>query len=269
MTSKYDQRPYGFGSSSDNSNQWNNYKTQDDFVPNFGFSKSSIRNGFIQKVFSIVSAQLTFTVAMIALFQFHEGALSFAYRNTWMLNVAMFSTLGLSLLMSFSTSIRRTAPLNLIILGSYTVCQGFLVALISSFYEVEEVFYAVGLTAAIVFGLATYASMTKEDFTMKGGMFASALMALMLGSLVSIFYRGEFFSFMLSVAGAAIFSMYIIYDLQLIMGDKSLSISPEEYIFASLNLYVDIMRIFLELLKILRYLNENSNQNQREKKRRN
>lgn len=100
-------------------------------------------------------------------------------------------------------------------------------------------------------------------------MFASALMALMLGSLVSIFYRGEFFSFMLSVAGAGIFSMYIIYDLQLIMGDKALSISPEEYIFASLNLYVDIMRIFLELLKILRYLNENSNQNQREKKRRN
>ena len=100
-------------------------------------------------------------------------------------------------------------------------------------------------------------------------MFASALMALMLGSLVSIFYRGEFFNFMLAVGGAAIFSMYIVYDLQLIMGDKTLSISPEEYIFASLNLYVDIMRIFLELLKILRYLNENSNQNQREKKRRN
>jgi FtsH-binding integral membrane protein len=100
-------------------------------------------------------------------------------------------------------------------------------------------------------------------------MFASALMALMLGSLVSIFYRGEFFNFMLAVAGAGIFSMYIIYDLQLIMGDKTLSISPEEYIFASLNLYVDIMRIFLELLKILRYLNENSSQNQRDKKRRN
>ena len=109
---------------------------------------------------------MTFTVALIALFQFHEGALSFAYRNTWMLNVAMFSTLGLSLLMGFSPSIRRTAPLNLIILGAYTVCQGFLVALISSFYEVEEVIYAVGLTAAIVFGLATYASTTKEDFTM-------------------------------------------------------------------------------------------------------
>lgn len=265
MSAKYDQRWTG---STSNNSQWSNFKTQEDFVPNFAFTKASIRNRFVQKVFTIVSAQLTFTVALIALFQFHEGALRFAFRNTWMLNVAMFTTLGLSLLMSFSTSIRRTAPLNLIILGCFTVCQGFLVGLISSFYEIEEVFYAVGLTAAIVFGLAIYASSTKEDFTMKGGMFVSALMALTLGSLISIFYRGEFFNFMLSVAAAAIFSMYIVYDLQLIMGDKTLSISPEEYIFASLNLYVDIIRIFMELLKILRYLNENS-QNQRDKKRRN
>lgn len=86
--------------------------------------------------------------------------------------------------------------------------------------------------------------------------------------MVSIFYRGEFFHFMLACAGAAVFSMYIIYDLQMIMGDRKLNISPEEYIFAALNLYVDIIRIFMELLKILRYLNESQN-NQNNKKRRN
>jgi FtsH-binding integral membrane protein len=109
---------------------------------------------------------LTLTVGFIALFQFHEGALRYAYKNTWMLNTAMISTLALALLMSFSTSIRRAAPLNIIILGAYTLAQGFMVGIMSSFYEVQEVFYAVGLTAAIVFGLAMYASTTKEDFTM-------------------------------------------------------------------------------------------------------
>lgn len=126
-------------------------------------------------------------MALIALFQFHEGALLYAYSNPWMLNLAMISTLALTLLMSFSTSLRREAPLNFVILGLYTVCQGFLVGLVSSFYEVEEVIYAIGLTAAITFGLAIYATTTKEDFTMKGGMLASAIMALMVGSLISIF----------------------------------------------------------------------------------
>lgn len=97
----------------------------------------------------------------------------------------------------------------------------------------------------------------------------SALMALTIGSLVSIFYRGEFFNFVLAIGGAAVFSMYIIYDLQMIIGDRKLNISPEEYIFAALNLYVDIIRIFMELLKILRYLNEASANQQQNKKKRN
>lgn len=181
--------------------------------------------------------------------------------------MAMISTLALTLLMSFSPSLRREAPMNYYILGLYTVCQGFLVGLVASFYEINEVLYAIGLTAAITVGLAMYASNTKEDFTMKGGMLMSAIMALTVGSLISIFYRGEFFMLILSVGGAAVFSMYIIYDLQMIMGDRKLSISPEEYVFAALTLYVDIIRIFMELLKILRYINDQNQNSQRKKKR--
>jgi protein lifeguard len=111
-------------------------------------------------------AQLTITLGFVALFTFHQGALAYAYNNQWMLNVSMISTLVLTLVMSFSTSARRTAPTNLILLAAYTICQGFLVGIMSSFYQVDEVIYAIGLTCAIVFGLTIYASTTKEDFTM-------------------------------------------------------------------------------------------------------
>jgi len=238
------------------------------FMPNFSFNQGTIRSKFAQKVFSIVSVQLAVTLGFVALFTFHQGALMYAYNNQWLLILSMISTIGLTLVMSFSQAARRTAPLNLILLGAYTLSQGFLVGIVSSFYQVDEVVYAIGITCAIVFGLTIYASSTKHDFTMKGGMMFSAIMALSIGGLVSMFYRGEFFHFLLACAGAAVFSMYIIYDLQMIMGDRKLNISPEEYIFAALNLYVDIIRIFMELLKILRYLNENS-QNQQNKRKRN
>lgn len=58
-------------------------------------------------------------------------------------------------------------------------------------------------------------------------MMFSMIMALSVGSLVGIFYRGEFFNFALSVGGAAVFSMYIVYDLQMLMGDRKLNINPE------------------------------------------
>lgn len=84
-----------------------------------------------------------------------------------MLNVSMISTVVLTLILSFSQTARRQAPMNLILLAAYTICQGFLVGIMSSFYQVDEVIYAIGITCAIVFGLAVYSSTTKEDFTMQ------------------------------------------------------------------------------------------------------
>ena len=45
---------------------------------------------------------------------------------------------------------------------------------------------------------------------------------------------------------------YIVFDTQLMMGGQhKYSISPEEYIFAALNLYLDIINLFLYLLMII------------------
>lgn len=52
--------------------------------------------------------------------------------------------------------------------------------------------------------------------------------------------------------GALIFSIYLIYDTQMMMGGKhKYSISPEEYVFASLSLYMDIVNIFIYILTII------------------
>ena len=55
-----------------------------------------------------------------------------------------------------------------------------------------------------------------------------------------------------SAIGAVVMSFIIVYDTQIMIGGKhKYSISPEEYIFAALNLYVDIIRLFLYILAIV------------------
>ena len=45
---------------------------------------------------------------------------------------------------------------------------------------------------------------------------------------------------------------YLVYDTQIMMGGgKMYSISPEEYIFAALNLYLDIVNLFLYILQLV------------------
>ena len=52
--------------------------------------------------------------------------------------------------------------------------------------------------------------------------------------------------------GALIFCCYLVFDTQLMLGGKhKYSISPEEYIMAALNLYLDIINLFLYILMLV------------------
>ena len=53
-------------------------------------------------------------------------------------------------------------------------------------------------------------------------------------------------------AGALVFSLYLVYDTQLMLGGKhKYALSPEEYIFAALNLYIDVVQLFMYILMIV------------------
>lgn len=101
-------------------------------------------------------------------------------------------------------------------------------------------------------GLTLFAFQTKWDFTVMGGVLFVALIVFMIFGIVAIFLPGKTMTLVYSSLGALLFSFYLIYDTQLIIGGKhKYSISPEEYIFAALNLYLDVINIFIYILSIL------------------
>ena len=47
------------------------------------------------------------------------------------------------------------------------------------------------------------------------------------------------------------FGFYLIVDTQMIMGGKGIELSVDDYVLASMLLYIDIVQIFLYLLRLL------------------
>jgi FtsH-binding integral membrane protein len=107
------------------------------------------------------------------------------------------------------------------------------------------------LTTAITLALTLYACTTKTDFTICGGLMFVLGMVVIVGSILSIFFRSRIFQVIISAISVVVFSIYLIYDTQLILGNGELKLEVDDYIFAALNLYLDIITIFLELLKLL------------------
>lgn len=61
---------------------------------------------------------------------------------------------------------------------------------------------------------------------------------------------GPLYETVFSALGAGLFAFYIVYDTQLIMGQaggkaREDAISPEEYVYAAVTLYLDIINLFM------------------------
>ncbi|SPP88083.1 protein lifeguard 1 [Drosophila guanche] len=220
---------------------------------NIGFNDDSIRRGFIRKVYLILMAQLVATFGAVSIFVFNDNVKMYALQNGWVFWLALLLMVATLLGLVCSESLRRQTPQNFIFLGGFTVAQSLLLGVSACRFASTEVLMAVGITAAVCLALTLFAMQTKYDFTMMGGLLITLLVILLIFGLVAVFVGGSMLiTLIYASASALLFSMYLIYDTQLMMGGRHrYSISPEEYIFAALNLYLDIINIFLDILVII------------------
>merc|ERR1719402_1623040 len=153
------------------------------------------------------------------------------------------------------SGLRRSFPINFIILLLFTLCEAVSVGMVTALYEEQSVLIAVGLTAGVTLVLTIFAMQTKYDLTVCGGALSCALFILIAVGFIMIFIphdKDSILSVVYGSAGALIFSLYLIYDTQMMLGGShKYSISPEEYVFAALALYLDILNIFLYILRII------------------
>lgn len=76
-----------------------------------------------------------------------------------------------------------------------------------------------------------------------------------MASFLALMFRngehGELWVVLIAFGVGLLFSCYLIFDTMLILGKNSIKFSIDDYIIAALSLYIDILRIFLEVLRIL------------------
>lgn len=222
-------------------------------IRGMSFSEETIRKAFVRKVYLILTVQLAITMAFISLFMYHEPARMFVARNPSIGIIAFVTMFVVLIIMACCGEIRRKTPHNFIFLAMFTAAQGLMLGIIATQYQSNKVLMAVGVTCVICVGLTLFSFQTKWDFTMMGGFLFVALLVVFVFGIIVAFFPGSAADLVYSVCGALLFSLYLIYDTQMMMGGKhKYSISPEEYIFAALNLYLDIINIFLFILRASR-----------------
>jgi len=232
-------------------------RSSEDNVPDdfkFGGSVAEatidIRMQFVRKVYAILTVQLLATAALSSVSFFSNSYKHWIQSNQWMMWTSLFGAIGFMLLTFWK---RKSYPTNLFFLAGFTGLEAYSISVIVSFYQSRIVLQAVLLTAGLFIGLTLFACQTKYDFTswmpyLFGGLWA----LIMFGFMAAFFPYNSTVELAYSGIAALIFSVYILVDTQLVMRHYHV----EEEIAASISLYLDILNLFLAILRIL-----NSQQN--------
>ena len=162
-----------------------------------------------------------------------------------MMYVSLFGAIGFMLLTFWK---RKSYPTNLSFLGAFTALEAYSISVIVTFYETNIVLLALVLTAGIFVALTLFACQTKYDFTSWMPYLFGGLWILILFGFVGAFFPyNDKMEMIYGSVAALIFSGYILVDTQLVMRHYHV----EEEIAAAISLYLDIINLFLAILRIL------------------
>jgi len=126
-----------------------------------------------------------------------------------------------------------------------------MISIIASYTDPKIVMMAGALTLAVVLALTLYAFYTKVDFTLLGGFLFIMLLVLIVAGILAAIFRSRWAAWGICIGGTIIFGLYLIMDTQMIVGKNKNMFSIDDYIMASMNLYIDIIQLFLYILQIL------------------
>lgn len=220
------------------------------------FQEVTIRHKFVQKVCAILAVQFSITMGFILLVMFYRPVRKFVRGNFLLLIMASCLMLVLYFMLVCYKSVRRIFPLNFILLSLFTVGMSYLCAAVTARYDTKVVLIAVAGTALICLVVSLLSCQTWFDITKWSFIIALAGIVVVIFGLVvmivTIITYSPILWLVYSGIIVAMFSVFLLYDLQCILGGRREEMSPEEYIYGALTIYVDVVMIFMYMLQLIR-----------------
>ncbi|MDT8446005.1 MAG: Bax inhibitor-1 family protein [bacterium] len=200
------------------------------------------RMAFLRKIYGLLAISVFMAAGAAWVTATNEGFLM-TVRN----NMLLFFILEIgAIFLTFWA--RKKETLGLVALFTFTSLTGVTTAPILLIYTGGSIVNAAILTGLIFVGLSVYTITSKKDFSFMGGMLTTGLIILVVGGLLNLFlFQSSGMSFLFAAGGAFLFSGFIVYDTFNILNRYP----TDEYISATLSLYLDVLNLFLSLLRLI------------------
>ena len=218
-------------------------------------------NSFMAKMYGFMAGAVAISAVTAYLISnvYQVQALTFFANNRW----AVWGILILQvvLVMSMSFKADRSPAMSLTGLELYSVLEGLFFGLIVQVYSSQDVTMAFVSATVMFIVLALMGTNTKKDLSGIGRQAMAALIALIIVMIINIFLKSSIITLAFSFIGVIIFAALIAWDSQrfrqmYIQYGNQIN-TTNLAIMGALQLYLDFVNLFIQLLNIFTGLGGN------------
>ena len=168
-------------------------------------------------------------------------------------NVFLLAIVELVLVIWLSARISKMSATSAkIMFIVYSFVSGLTFSSIFVVYDISSIIFVFLATAIIMLIFALLGYFTKLDLTKLGTYLFMAIIGLLIMMIINLFVGSESFSLGIAIVSIIIFVGFIAFDVQKIKRMVEMEALPEDNIaiYGALQLYLDFINIFIDLLKI-------------------
>lgn len=202
------------------------------------------RATLVRRTYSLVFVSVLFTVAG-AMFALSQPRLMQAVAaHPFIAMAATFAPLLMAL------RAKNAFPANIGLVLLFTFVEGVFISPLLYVYGQQQpglITQAAILTIGSFGVLTGYAFISRRDFSAWGSFFVVGLWVLIGTSLLNLFFRNPAMDLWLAGVTVLVFSGLLVYDTWRIRNVYG----PDDYVAAAVQIYLDLLNIFLGLLRVL------------------
>lgn len=223
------------------------------FQNDFDYSyDESILNSSIRKVFLWMILGLSLTIGTMFSVVMNPALANFVFKSFQILIIG-----ELVLVIALSAAIRKiSAPVAGFMFLLYSFMTGLTLSFVMFLYDPMAIILAFSTTLVIFVVMAIFGYTTKENLLGYGKMLFVGLISIVIVSVINIFLKSPTLYWIISYVSVVLFTALIGYDMQKIkrsliqnsFGDSE-TLSKIS-IMGALELYLDFVNLFLNLLRI-------------------
>jgi FtsH-binding integral membrane protein len=223
------------------------------YLPTTSAQTTALQRGVMSQIYLWMTAGLLVTGAVASWTATSPGMINLIYGNPFMIwvlligQIVMVVALGAGI-MRLSTGVATALFLAYAALNGLTLSSIFLV------YSQESIAQTFFVTAGTFGAMSLVGYFTKADLSGMGRFLIFALIGLVIGSIVNIFWANSTLYWIITYAGVLIFAGLTAWDTQKL---KVLSQQARDEptarriaLLGALTLYLDFINLFLFLLRI-------------------